>query len=135
MKALIHESRVCEVRAEEFPVADPLRWVDCPPDATPESHHFDGDNVVAKPVRVPSPEEAARTKLVELDQLLKLRGIREGLLGLFAWMDYLRGIPEGLDAAGVTAYLRALPLPGTGAAKLKQVDDLCAETRQVLAPK
>ncbi len=73
--------------------------------------------------------------LEEIDALLKLRGIREGFRGLFEWMDYLRNIPEGLDAAGVVAYLRALPPAGQGAAKLVQVDDMAIAERKKLAPK
>lgn len=104
----------------------------------------------------PTAQDLARQKLIELDDLLKLRGIREGLLGLFEWMDYLRSTPaiDLTDPAIVAAlaanpglakivsqmkavsdYIRALPPAGTGAVKLKQVDDQCAQLRQIFAPK
>ena len=41
MKALVHGTRVCEVAAEEFPVAHPLQWIDCDESVTPQ-HTFDG---------------------------------------------------------------------------------------------
>ena len=39
MKALISPSennRICQVEAQDFPVAEPLFWVDCPNDCTTE---------------------------------------------------------------------------------------------------
>lgn len=49
MKALIQGNRIAEVRAEEFPVASPLFWVDCAEDVTPETHYYD-NGIQASPV-------------------------------------------------------------------------------------
>lgn len=55
-RALIEPSgRVAQVEAADFPVAPPLRWVECPDEAKPETHYFDGAAVVAKPVQPPPP--------------------------------------------------------------------------------
>lgn len=59
MKALVHGSRVCQVEQDEFPVAKPLRWVSCPDDAKPETHYFDGSQVVAIPPPPPPPVPGA----------------------------------------------------------------------------
>lgn len=52
-KALIQGSRVAQVELVGFPVALPLKWVDCADDAKPETHYFDGAAVVPIP---PPPE-------------------------------------------------------------------------------
>ena len=54
MKALIDPrvNRVCEVRATEFPVADPLKWVDVPADKTvsPDKWEYAADTFTEKSV-------------------------------------------------------------------------------------
>lgn len=52
-KALIFEGDFIQVEDEEFPVAEPLYWVDAPDDATPTTHIFDGENFILKPPPVP----------------------------------------------------------------------------------
>lgn len=42
MKALVHGNRVCEIAAEEFPVAAPLAWVDCDGTVTTSHAYIDG---------------------------------------------------------------------------------------------
>lgn len=48
MKALIspietnlHGARIAQVSTESFDIAEPLYWVDCPIDVTPETHTYD----------------------------------------------------------------------------------------------
>lgn len=53
-KALIHGERICEVRADTFPVAEPLFWVDVPDDTTTRDT-WDGTQVV----KYVPPEEAS----------------------------------------------------------------------------
>lgn len=60
LKALIHGTRVCEVAAQEFPVAPPLHWLDCPDDIVADRFTLeDGDfkPVVQAPLVKVSPEE------------------------------------------------------------------------------
>lgn len=57
MKALIspqENNRICEVSAQPFEVAEPMRWVDCGADVTPQTHSFNGTQFVAAVV----PQEA-----------------------------------------------------------------------------
>lgn len=44
-KALVHGTRVCQIEDQEFPVAPPLRWIDCD-DAVTTSHTFDGEQFI-----------------------------------------------------------------------------------------
>ena len=80
MKALIspnENNRVCQVEAQDFPVAEPLYWVDCPDTITTE-WTYDGTTFVApvipEPVVVPAP-----TKEELLAQLLTLQAQIESL--------------------------------------------------------
>jgi hypothetical protein len=45
--------RVVQINAQEFPVAEPLYWIDCADDITPETVYYDAaDNAVKqKPVK------------------------------------------------------------------------------------
>lgn len=42
--------RVAEVNQNDFPVADPLFWVDCDNTVTADTHYWNGSAIVAKPV-------------------------------------------------------------------------------------
>lgn len=54
---------------EEFPVHASLEWRDCPDDATPETHDFDGANFFARPVApAPDPAVVARRGLDETER-------------------------------------------------------------------
>jgi hypothetical protein len=67
-RALLHETRLCEVRAADFPVAPPLRWIDCADNVTPETHDFDGTNFVLKPAPPTSMPDPAVVARMQLDQ-------------------------------------------------------------------
>jgi hypothetical protein len=57
MKALIspnENNRICQVEAQDFPVADPLFWDTCPNDCTTEWTYVDG---VFEPPIIPIPTE------------------------------------------------------------------------------
>lgn len=62
-KALIdpRSNRVCEVRATEFDVAPPLKWVDIPQgkDVRPDEWTHDGKNFVAPAFVQPTPKPSA----------------------------------------------------------------------------
>ncbi len=51
MRALIHGTRVCQIEAQEFVVASPLRWVEC--DGTVTTQH----SYVGGQFRPPQPSE------------------------------------------------------------------------------
>lgn len=60
MKALISPNenyRVCQIEEEEFPVAEPLFWVECPQDITTEWSYNAGDFLLppAPAVEEPAP--------------------------------------------------------------------------------
>jgi hypothetical protein len=71
-RALVQSTRVCEVRpiGADFPVALPLRWVDCADDVTAQ-HVFDGSAF-----SLPSPPAPAATE--------DANGVRQGLGSIFA---------------------------------------------------
>lgn len=50
---LPYSERVCEVVEQEFPVAEPLFWVDCPSDAVADQWYYDSQN--SKVLQVPPP--------------------------------------------------------------------------------
>jgi hypothetical protein len=59
MKALIspnENNRICQVEAQDFPVAEPLFWTDCPNDCTTEWAYVDGQ-FVPPVVPVPTADE------------------------------------------------------------------------------
>jgi hypothetical protein len=64
MKALIspnENNRIAQVEAQDFPVAEPLHWVDCPETVTPEWTYVDGQfvaPVIPEPVVMPEPTAA-----------------------------------------------------------------------------
>ena len=49
MKALILNTQVCQVAAQDFPVAEPLYWVDCANDVTSLWTYVDGTFVPPAP--------------------------------------------------------------------------------------
>lgn len=54
-KALIEGSRIAQVESATFPVALPLRWVDCALDVKPETHYWNGTACVPNPAPTPLP--------------------------------------------------------------------------------
>ena len=62
MLALIspnENNRICQVEEQDFPVADPLFWADCPDDCTTEWTYTDG---VFNPPMPPAPPTAEENK-------------------------------------------------------------------------
>lgn len=58
MKALILNDKVIEVKEKDFPVAEPLKWVDCPDDCEPGWNYDPISGTVSEPiVPVPGDEE------------------------------------------------------------------------------
>lgn len=49
MKALVLGSRVCQV-GEEFPVAEPLQWVECPDYVTSDYEYVNGVFSIPSPI-------------------------------------------------------------------------------------
>lgn len=49
--------RIAETSSQEFPVADPLYWVDCADTVVAENYYYDGTTCVVKPTP-PVPEYA-----------------------------------------------------------------------------
>jgi hypothetical protein len=63
MKALIspqENNRICQVEAQDFPVADPLFWADCPDNCTTEWTYVDGQFIPPAP-SVPTADENKTT--------------------------------------------------------------------------
>lgn len=116
-----------------FPVAEPLRWVDCADDATPSTHHFDGDGVV----EIPSPSGLSRNEQIDAQiRALEvasggyIRGLREKMLGDEERIGLVRALCQNLpddDPAKyfATALLAALPsfLDTRGMQNVKALDD------------
>lgn len=73
-------NRVAQVEKEPFPVAPPLRWVECEDAATPETHIFDGERVVEAPVKQTTKEERNRQIIAQLaaSDYKMLRALEEG---------------------------------------------------------
>ena len=70
MKALIQDTRICQIEKEPFPVAKPLEWVDVP-DGTTTQDTWDGKKVIKykpipEPIELVNPLEA-RIKKLEAD--------------------------------------------------------------------
>lgn len=73
MKALIspnENNRICQVEEQDFPVAEPLFWLDCPDTITTE-WTYDGTTFVAPviPEQVVTPEPTKNELLAELEAL------------------------------------------------------------------
>jgi hypothetical protein len=69
MKALISPSepresgyRVAEVEPDDFPVAQPLFWVDCAADVVADQFWYDPETQTIKPVPQPEPEPEQPTE-------------------------------------------------------------------------
>jgi len=51
--------RVAEVEPQEFEVAEPLYWIDCPDECKADQWYFKDGQVYPKPTDVPFPEDNA----------------------------------------------------------------------------
>lgn len=56
---------------DEFPVAPPMRWIDCADDVTPETHYARGNVVTANPAPVIPPP--SQRDVDRADALAKVR--------------------------------------------------------------
>jgi hypothetical protein len=66
MKALIYETRVCQVEEQDFPVATPFYWVACPDDVTTQWTYVDGVFVApVAPVPTADENKATATSLLQ----------------------------------------------------------------------
>jgi hypothetical protein len=86
MKALIspnENNRICQVEAQDFPVADPLFWADCPDDCTTAWVYVDGSFVEPSAPPAPTPQEqfaAIQAQIqTRLDTFAQTRGY-DGIL-------------------------------------------------------
>lgn len=76
MLALLHGNRVVDVAETAYPVAKPLRWIECEPDVRPDFFVWDGERIVAKPaVQVPQ-DDIVMARLREIDAA-SIRALRE----------------------------------------------------------
>jgi len=76
MKALVQGTRICEVRADTFPVHPSLQWVDVADDTT-ELDTWDGTQVVKHVTPVETPQEV----IERLERQITPRRMREAVLG------------------------------------------------------
>lgn len=160
MKALVHGTRVCEVAAEEFPVAHPLQWIDCDESVTPQHtfdgvrfippqpsafHEWDGAAWVVPPANQTAAHNAgidAQIRAIEGAHRMTERGQREGHYGTALLADALNVIVGQIEAA-----LRTIPgqeglalerLPdlkqNAGMKKIKAAEDLIKPLRQQRLP-
>lgn len=93
MKALIspnENNRIAEVSANEFPVAEPLHWVDCPDDCTPE-WSYDGI-AFHEPLNFGTP----------VPQSVSMRQARLALLQIGLLSDVENAISQGSQADQIT---------------------------------
>jgi hypothetical protein len=70
MKALIspnQDNRIAQVQEQDFPVAEPLFWADCPENCTTEWAYVDGEFLPPQPY-VPTVEENKQTAVSLLQQ-------------------------------------------------------------------
>ena len=72
-KALVFKNKICQINDQEFPVAQPLYWVDCPDNITTQ-YMYDGEQFV-------SPED----ENMLADAWNQLRAERNGLLRSSDW--------------------------------------------------
>lgn len=56
------DPRVYDVVDQEFPVAEPFRWVDCPNNTIAGQHTFNGTAFVALPAAPTVPQSVSRTQ-------------------------------------------------------------------------
>lgn len=127
--------KVCPIVGVSFGrLDDKTTWrIDFTDDANDEQRKAAQEALDAFDVKTFEQRASILAQLDEIDALLKLRTIREGLRGLGAVIEYLRNTPD--DGTPLAKYLRALPSAGTGMGKLIQVDDLAVAKRAELAPK
>ncbi len=81
MRALIdpRSNRVCQVAEADFPVAEPLFWVDATPDIMPDSHTYADGQFVApvvidQPEAQPDPIAALTQQVADLTAALVAKG-------------------------------------------------------------
>ena len=56
-ETILNAARVCEVAEQDFPVAEPLFWVDCADDVLADQFYYDTETQTIKPiVNAPLPE-------------------------------------------------------------------------------
>lgn len=82
MQALIspnENNRICQVEEQDFPVAEPLYWVDCPNDITTDWTYVDGQYIapIAQEYVVPlvSTKEEIMAELVALTAKIQALGV------------------------------------------------------------
>lgn len=101
MRALIDPrfNRVCQLADEDFPVADPLFWVDADESVMPDATTYcDGQFIAAIPVAVPEPQP---------DPLAVLKQAVKDKLGLTdADLDAAAVKVAAADAAELSAEVR-----------------------------
>lgn len=90
-KALIHGERICEIREDEFPVAEPMFWVDVPDDTSVEDTYENG--VVVKYLPVPMPRQS--------QPVVTMRQARLALLQAGKLADVDAVIAQAGDAARI----------------------------------
>lgn len=95
-RALIQPpNRVAQVEAQDFPVAPPLFWTDCPDDAKPETHFYNGTTVVPNP-SPPPPAAGAKVSLAR-ERTEKVEELERRMS---------RGAPQGEINAAILDLLR-----------------------------
>lgn len=93
MKALIsplENNRIAQVSAEEFPIAKPLHWLDCPDDCTPE-WSFDG-------IEFHAPLDSG----TPIPESVSMRQARLALLQIGLLDDVENAISQGSQADQIT---------------------------------
>lgn len=96
MKALILENKVVDIAAEEFPVAEPLTWVDCP-DNCASGWTYDGTNFTVPIVTVDYVAEA-KAALNKSDSVA-LRCLKAGVAFPAAWQAYVTTARANVNGA------------------------------------
>lgn len=99
-RALIEGERVCEVRDRDFPVASPLRWVDCD-DAVTTLHRYVDGGFVAPVLSTPPTDD----DLFEMQKWLKALALacsNQTIAGI-AWSTS-GYTPAQIKARAVAAY-------------------------------
>lgn len=67
MKALILETQVCQVEEQDFPVASPLYWVDCPDNVTTEWTYEENTFIPPAPISAEANKATATSLLQATD--------------------------------------------------------------------
>lgn len=96
MKALILENKVVDIAAEEFPVAAPLEWRDCP-DNCAAGWNFDGVNFAA-PIITVDYIANAKAALNKSDSVA-LRCLKAGVAFPSDWQSYVTAARANVNGA------------------------------------